>query len=88
MRISIISEATDQDGNSIDLNQSRELKFIIKDVMGNPLIHRKMRGWRASKKGEQLTVEQALTDLITGGKQLPDELTVKLIIRKIRSIMG
>ncbi|MCR8632265.1 DUF4179 domain-containing protein [Paenibacillus radicis (ex Xue et al. 2023)] len=88
MRIAIISEATDQDGNSVDLNQSRELQFIIKDVTGNPLIDRKMGGWRASKKGEQLMVEQALTDLITGGKQLPDEVTVELSWKKIGQTSG
>ncbi|SFL87161.1 protein of unknown function [Paenibacillus sp. 1_12] len=88
MRIAIISEAKDQYGNSIDLNKSSDLQFIIKDVIGNPLIDRKMGGWRASKKGEHLMVEQALTDLITGGKQLPDDVTVELSWKKIGQTSG
>jgi hypothetical protein len=88
LRIAIICEAKDLDGNPLDLEKVKDLQFIIKDVTGNRLIDPNMGGWATSKKGDQLMIERALTEAITGEKKLPDEVIVELSWKKIGEVSG
>ncbi|SFL87186.1 protein of unknown function [Paenibacillus sp. 1_12] len=87
MRIVIICQAKDQEGNPIDLDPSY-LQFIIKDGMGNPSIDPIMGGWRTSKRGHQLMVELALTKSNTVEKKLPDKVNVELNWKQINETSG
>ncbi|WP_217560871.1 DUF4179 domain-containing protein [Paenibacillus sp. GbtcB18] len=89
VRIAVIAEAKGPDGQYIDPDDMRMyVNFVIKDKSGVPVLGPMGGGWTTSKDNHSLMVQQELTEAISSGIEIPDDLIAEIRWTKIGSTSG